>query len=50
LGFRSRDHPRTEKFPAKCSKCGKQAQVPFDPKKEPNRPVMCRDCHAFYAP
>ncbi|HEV8360964.1 MAG TPA: CxxC-x17-CxxC domain-containing protein [Candidatus Thermoplasmatota archaeon] len=50
MGLRARDHERRELFGAKCSKCGKQAQVPWDPKKEPARVVMCRDCRDFYAP
>ena len=27
----------------KCSKCGKDAEVPFKPSKD--RPVFCRDCY-----
>ncbi len=33
-----------EKFPAKCSVCGKETIVPFKP--EPGRAVYCRDCIA----
>lgn len=50
MAYRGKDHVRREMFGAKCSKCGKWAQVPFDPKKEPGRVVMCRDCRDFYAP
>ena len=49
FGPRSRDHPRsTEMFNVKCSKCGEMTRVPFDPKKEPNRVVMCRNCRNVY--
>jgi CxxC-x17-CxxC domain-containing protein len=33
-----------EKFPAKCSSCGKETMVPFKP--EPGRAVYCKDCIA----
>jgi len=33
-----------EKFPAKCSSCGKDTTVPFKP--EPGRSVYCKDCIA----
>ncbi len=29
-------------FPAVCSECGKETQVPFKP--TPGKPVYCRDC------
>ena len=29
-------------FPVKCSECGKDAQVPFEPRT--GRPVYCSDC------
>ena len=31
-----------EMFPATCSQCGKQTQVPFQPRTD--RPVYCSDC------
>ncbi|MGB1665218.1 MAG: CxxC-x17-CxxC domain-containing protein, partial [Nitrosopumilus sp.] len=31
-----------EKFDAKCSDCGTDCQVPFQPKE--GRPVYCREC------
>ena len=31
-----------EMFPAVCAQCGKQTQVPFQPKTD--RPVYCSDC------
>lgn len=30
-------------FPVKCSTCGKDAQVPFQPRGD--RPVYCSDCY-----
>ena len=42
-GFRRNfDGPR-EMHKIKCSKCGKDAEVPFKPSKD--RPVFCRDCY-----
>ena len=29
-------------FPVTCAQCGKQTEVPFQPRGE--RPVLCRDC------
>lgn len=49
LGMRGRDHNRPEKFNGDCSKCGERTMVPWDPKKEPARVVMCRNCRAFYS-
>jgi len=34
---------RREMFPAKCSECGKDTQVPFEPRE--GRPVYCSDCY-----
>lgn len=31
-----------EMFPAVCASCGRQTQVPFQPRGD--RPVYCRDC------
>jgi CxxC-x17-CxxC domain-containing protein len=33
---------RREMFPAVCAECGKQTQVPFNPRGD--RPVYCSDC------
>ena len=33
-----------EMFPAVCSQCGKDTQVPFQPRND--RPVYCSDCFA----
>lgn len=35
--------PRREMFPAKCAECGKDTQVPFEPRQ--GRPVYCSDCY-----
>ncbi len=31
-------------FPATCARCGKQTEVPFQPRGD--RPVYCRDCYS----
>src|SRR4051812_218405 len=36
------DRPRREMFPATCSQCGKETQVPFQPRGD--KPVYCSDC------
>lgn len=43
-GFKDRGHSSrpTTLYPAVCSKCGKDCQVPFRPSGE--KPVLCRDC------
>ncbi len=35
-------------FDIKCADCGKDAQVPFEPRGD--RPVYCRDCFSKHAP
>ena len=35
--------PRREMFPTTCSDCGKDTQVPFEPRE--GRPVYCSDCY-----
>ena len=35
--------PRREMFPAKCAQCGKDTQVPFEPRNW--RPVYCSNCY-----
>jgi CxxC-x17-CxxC domain-containing protein len=37
-----------EMFPATCAECGKQTQVPFQPRTD--RPVYCSDCYARQRP
>jgi CxxC-x17-CxxC domain-containing protein len=36
------DRPRRAMFPATCSQCGKETQVPFQPRGD--KPVYCSDC------
>jgi CxxC-x17-CxxC domain-containing protein len=35
-------------YPATCAQCGKETQVPFQPRG--TRPVYCRDCYRTMAP
>lgn len=35
-------------FPAVCSQCGKQTEVPFQPRND--RPVYCSDCFETHRP
>lgn len=35
--------PVRQMFPVKCSECGKDATVPFEPRN--GRPVYCSDCY-----
>ncbi len=35
--------PRRQMFPAVCSECGKETEVPFEPRE--GRPVYCSDCY-----
>ncbi|MHB8605411.1 MAG: CxxC-x17-CxxC domain-containing protein [Thermoplasmatota archaeon] len=49
MSWRRDDHPRRqEMWNAKCSKCGDQTRVPWDPKTDPKRVVMCSNCRAIY--
>ncbi|MHA1345999.1 MAG: CxxC-x17-CxxC domain-containing protein [Candidatus Heimdallarchaeaceae archaeon] len=43
MGYRRYDDKPREMFDVKCSKCGKDTQVPFKPDGE--RPVYCRECY-----
>ena len=36
------DRPRREMYPAVCSSCGKDTQVPFQPRGD--KPVYCSEC------
>lgn len=47
MSWRAADHTRTELFNAKCSKCGEQTRVPWDPKTS-KQTVMCKNCRAIY--
>ena len=38
-GYRS----RRQMFPAICAQCGKETEVPFEPRE--GRPVSCSDCY-----
>jgi CxxC-x17-CxxC domain-containing protein len=40
----SRERGTREMFTATCSRCGKEAQVPFQPRSD--KPVYCSDCFA----
>jgi CxxC-x17-CxxC domain-containing protein len=53
-GFQSKDRgfsrgrdsdiePR-KMYTTKCSECGQETEVPFEP--DPDRPVYCRECYA----
>lgn len=46
FGFSSY-RPRREMFPAVCAQCGKDTEVPFQPRGD--RPVYCRDCYSKVA-
>jgi len=35
--------PQRQMFPAICAQCGKETQVPFEPRE--GRPVYCSDCY-----
>jgi CxxC-x17-CxxC domain-containing protein len=34
---------RRQMFPAKCAECGKDTEVPFEPRE--GKPVYCSDCY-----
>jgi len=36
--------PRRQMFPAVCAQCGKDTEVPFQPRED--RPVYCSDCYS----
>jgi len=42
-GNRSYRSASRQMFPVKCSTCGKDTQVPFEPRGD--RPVYCSDCY-----
>ncbi len=39
---------RRQMFPAVCAECGKNTEVPFEPRS--NRPVYCSDCYRKVRP
>ncbi len=40
--------PNRQMFPAVCAECGKQTEVPFQPRED--RPVYCSDCYRKVRP
>jgi len=40
--------PQRQMFPAVCAECGKDTEVPFEPRKD--RPVYCSDCYRKVQP
>jgi len=46
-GFGSYGSPR-QMFPATCASCGKQTEVPFQPRGD--KPVYCSDCYRKVRP
>jgi len=43
----ARSSPR-QMYPAKCAQCGKDTEVPFEPRT--GKPVYCSDCYRKMAP
>ncbi len=37
------DRPQRQMFPATCAECGKETEVPFQPRE--GRPVYCSECY-----
>jgi len=42
-GFSSFGSSNRQMFPVVCAECGKETEVPFEPRG--GRPVYCRDCY-----
>ena len=42
------DRPPREMHDAKCGDCGKDCQVPFEPRND--KPVYCNDCFQDHKP
>jgi CxxC-x17-CxxC domain-containing protein len=42
-GYGSGYGSRRQMFPATCAECGKDTEVPFEPRQD--RPVYCSDCY-----
>jgi CxxC-x17-CxxC domain-containing protein len=40
---RGYDRPQRQMYSATCARCGKEAQVPFEPRGD--KPVYCSDCY-----
>ena len=47
-GSSSYDYSRRQMFPAVCAECGKDTQVPFEPRGD--KPVYCSDCYRKVRP
>ncbi len=47
-GSRSYSSSSRQMFPVKCATCGKDTQVPFEPRGD--RPVYCSDCYHKTSP
>ena len=45
---RNRDGGERQLYTVICADCGKETQVPFEPKND--RPVYCRDCFSNHRP
>jgi CxxC-x17-CxxC domain-containing protein len=45
---RGSGRPARQMFPAVCAECGKETEVPFEPRR--NSPVYCSDCYAKVKP
>ncbi len=43
-GSGSYSRPQRQMFPAVCAQCGKQTEVPFEPRE--GKPVYCSDCYS----
>jgi CxxC-x17-CxxC domain-containing protein len=43
LGADAAAKPHRQMFPVTCAECGKQTEVPFEPRE--GRPVYCSDCY-----
>ena len=46
--FGGGSYQQREMFPAVCAQCGKDTEVPFQPRQD--RPVYCRECYAKVKP
>ena len=44
----SDNNGRRQMFPAVCAECGKETEVPFEPRGD--RPVYCNDCYRRMRP
>lgn len=47
-GAPSAPRVRRQMFPAVCAQCGKETEVPFEPRQ--GRPVYCSDCYRAVKP